>query len=95
MYNSQGSDYDNNMSDTQYKTRRKVIHEFIIGATTFSSTKSVCNAVMTDETSSFASPSLDSSYTQQSPSSLSQSSQRSTSVISSTPTDEVASLQFI
>lgn len=57
MYNSQGSD-DNDMSDTQYKTRRKVIHEFIIGATTLSSsTKSVCNAAMTDETSSFASPS--------------------------------------
>lgn len=89
MYNSQGSDYDNDMSDTQYKTRRKVIHEFIIGATTFSSTKSVCNAVMTDETSSFASPSLDSSYTQQSPlSSLSQSAQQS--VISSKPTDEVS-----
>jgi len=88
MYNSQGSD-DNNMSDTQYKTRRKVIHDFIIGATTFSSTKSVCNAVMTDETTSFASPSLDSSYTQQSPlSSLSQSAQQS--VISSTPTDEVS-----
>ena len=58
---------DNRGDDSYINSRRKVIQQVIIGASTAFTSSLPVDAAMTDETASFASSSLDSSYKQQSP----------------------------
>ena len=90
LYSSQLNN-DGNFNDNaeDINTRRKILQQVIIGASaTFTSLP--VDAAMTDETTSFASSSLDSSYKQQSPQTTSNdgiSLQKSTS---KQPSDEVS-----
>lgn len=80
-----------NTAGNLFDTRRRVMQKVVVGASTafISLTAGAADAAMTDETASFASPSLDSIYTQQSPPSSS-AAQQSTQKASTLLSDEIS-----
>lgn len=79
----------------ELKSRREIVHQIVTSAAGASSALSFivpkANAIMTDETTSFANPATDASYRQQSPESTSSSKSASSSVSNpNTVSDEIS-----